>query len=253
MTLGQFIFLLVINALVALVISVVVTLTLGNRNASGPVPVPQPTATVALPTVAPTSAVVEPTSGRTNTYVVQSGDNLSGIAFKYGVSVDALMKANGLANPDMITVGQTLVIPAASATTAETPEETPQAGTPEATVAARTPATARPSATAPSAPEVTIEQVRKAAPGGTDDVVVLANSGSWVKLLGWQLVDAEGNAYTFPDLRLFPGGTVQVHTASGKNTEVDLYWGIDRAAWSRGGVVILKDASGQVVQTYQMP
>lgn len=44
-------------------------------------------------------------------YTVESGDSLSGISAKFGVSVDALVKANNLPNADSITVGETLVIP----------------------------------------------------------------------------------------------------------------------------------------------
>ena len=42
------------------------------------------------------------------TYVVQAGDTLSGIAAQVGTSVEDLAAANGLANPDLIYVGQTL-------------------------------------------------------------------------------------------------------------------------------------------------
>ena len=42
------------------------------------------------------------------TYVVQSGDTLSGIAAELGTSVGALAAANGIANPDLIYAGQTL-------------------------------------------------------------------------------------------------------------------------------------------------
>jgi rare lipoprotein A len=42
------------------------------------------------------------------TYVVQSGDTLSGIAAQLGTTVDDLMAANGIANPDLIYAGQTL-------------------------------------------------------------------------------------------------------------------------------------------------
>ena len=41
-------------------------------------------------------------------YVVQSGDTLSGIAAELGTSVDSLMAANGLTDPDMVYAGQTL-------------------------------------------------------------------------------------------------------------------------------------------------
>ena len=44
-------------------------------------------------------------------HVVAAGDTLSGIALAYGVSVNALAAANGLADANRLTVGQELVIP----------------------------------------------------------------------------------------------------------------------------------------------
>ena len=41
-------------------------------------------------------------------YVVQSGDTLSGIAAEVGTDVDDLMAANGLTDPDLLYAGQTL-------------------------------------------------------------------------------------------------------------------------------------------------
>ena len=43
-------------------------------------------------------------------YQVQAGDNLSAIAARNGTSVSALAQLNGLANPNMIRIGQTLCI-----------------------------------------------------------------------------------------------------------------------------------------------
>src|SRR3954470_22611989 len=45
------------------------------------------------------------------THVVQRGENLYRIALKYGISVDALTKANNITNASRIFAGQTLVIP----------------------------------------------------------------------------------------------------------------------------------------------
>ncbi|MEZ4656374.1 MAG: LysM peptidoglycan-binding domain-containing protein [Caldilineaceae bacterium] len=45
------------------------------------------------------------------THYVQRGDSLSAIAVRYGVSMQAIMAANGLANPNHIYVGQRLIIP----------------------------------------------------------------------------------------------------------------------------------------------
>jgi LysM repeat protein len=56
----------------------------------------------------------------TRTYVVQSGDSLSAVAQRFGVSQQALMEANDITDPDAIREGQELVIPG-PATSTETP------------------------------------------------------------------------------------------------------------------------------------
>ncbi len=53
--------------------------------------------------------------GGGQTHVVQPGENLFRIALRYGVSVSALSSINGLRNPTMVYVGQTLIIPAPGA------------------------------------------------------------------------------------------------------------------------------------------
>jgi rare lipoprotein A len=52
------------------------------------------------------SGAQEESSG--GAYVVQSGDTLSGIAAELGTTVEDLAAANGMANPDLVYVGQTL-------------------------------------------------------------------------------------------------------------------------------------------------
>ena len=43
-----------------------------------------------------------------NFYTVQSGDTLSGIARRYGVTVQYLVNLNGIRNPNLIYAGQML-------------------------------------------------------------------------------------------------------------------------------------------------
>lgn len=49
--------------------------------------------------------------GAGSIYYVSWGDTLTGIALRHGVSVEAILRHNGLANPEMIYVGQPLIIP----------------------------------------------------------------------------------------------------------------------------------------------
>ena len=46
------------------------------------------------------------------THTVKAGETLSGIASKYGTTVEALVSTNGIKNPNLINVGQILKIPA---------------------------------------------------------------------------------------------------------------------------------------------
>ncbi len=74
-----------------------------------------PTPPVILPPPAATPTPTTPPSGNT-TYVVQGGDTLFAIAARLGVSAQAIIAANGLTNPNLLFVGQQLIIPAPGAT-----------------------------------------------------------------------------------------------------------------------------------------
>jgi LasA protease len=75
-----------------------------------------------LPTTrAPGSPILSPTPdvphalptarSKTLNYVVQPNDTLGLISRQYGVGIPSLMEANKLTNPDLLSVGQQLVIP----------------------------------------------------------------------------------------------------------------------------------------------
>ena len=57
-------------------------------------------------------------------HIVQAGENLAGIAAKYGATVDDIVEANGLASPELIYVGQRLIIPASGPTSTPGPTST---------------------------------------------------------------------------------------------------------------------------------
>jgi putative chitinase len=68
---------------------------------------------------APQGPVPQQTSSSSGgRYTVQSGDTLSGIGARFGVSYQAIAAANGISNPNMIYAGQTLTIPGADTSSA---------------------------------------------------------------------------------------------------------------------------------------
>ena len=74
----------------------------------GKQPTAQPQA--AGPPTAADSGIVAPAPGQT-TYTVQSGDTLFKIAQHFGLTVQALVNANSLPDPDRLQLGQKIIIP----------------------------------------------------------------------------------------------------------------------------------------------
>jgi len=210
----------------------------------------------AAPAVAslPTTPLPSPTESGPPTitpvvYVVQSGETLGGIAQRYNVSVDDLMTANNLSDPNVLHVGQTLVIPGSGYAPTPVPPGTPGA---LPTNAAEPP---RPTATRnPNAPlsQLSIREVKS--PGAlADEALVIANQGGPVDLSGWTIRDEAGHLYTFPALTLFESGAVTLHTAAGSDTVTDLYWGLTEPVWASGRQALLSDAGGNLRTRFTVP
>lgn len=83
----------------------------------GAPPTTAPPATIVPTTAAPTAAppTPAPTPAPVVTYVVRPGDTLFGIALRFNTTVGALQRANNISNPNLIFVGQRLVIPPSGA------------------------------------------------------------------------------------------------------------------------------------------
>jgi LysM repeat protein len=81
-----------------------------QENTGEPTLQPAPTLPVVTATAGPPPV---PTPGEQQRYVVREGDTLSGIAARFGVSEDAILKENPLSDRDRLLVGQELVIPPA--------------------------------------------------------------------------------------------------------------------------------------------
>jgi len=91
-----------------------------NPELVGENPILQPGQVLKLPNCEPSSPEAEstaapvvepPTNTDTTTYVVQTGDTLFTIAQQFDITVQDIVNANTLANPDRLDVGQTLIIP----------------------------------------------------------------------------------------------------------------------------------------------
>jgi len=215
----------------------------------------------------PASTPVEPTI-----YIVQPGDTLSSIAAKFDVSLDDLMRANDLTNPDYVLLGQELIIPIGGLppvtptfTPAPVPTETPLPFTPPTPLPSGTAPPAEPAATIgptptavptltpPSAGEIRLV-LQVLNPGDlASEMVQVVNQGPFVRLSGWTLSDEDGNSYTFPDFSLWGGGAVNVHSGGGSNTTADLYWDQPVAVWDAGDLVTLSDGDGATIATYTVP
>lgn len=203
---------------------------------SGETPV-APTASRAVPTVMPTAAPL--------LYIVQPGDTLSGIAQAFGVSLQDLLAVNDIADPNLLHIGQVLVIPA------DIPPTLPAESPTPAPTRAPLP-TPLPSPTPSGPPLVEIGQVLGSG-NLAAEVVIVRNRGGRASLEGWTLSDAEGNTFIFPALTLFEGAEVRVHSAAGTSTPTDLYWGRTTPAWNGGELITLRDAAGEVASTYIVP
>lgn len=203
-------------------------------------------------------------------HTVRAGDTISGLAQEYDVPEEDIIAANQLQNPDLLRVGTNLVIPVGglqAATPTWTPVPTasdtplpfePPSADMTATAAIAAGATVTPAeaveATLPATGELQIEISEVIAAGEPDqERVVITNHGERLAdMQAWTLSDAEGNTYTFPNFRLWPGGNVTIHTHIGDDGSPpnNFYWRKLVAMWAPGEVVTLKDAAGDVVSTY---
>ena len=85
-------------------------LTSCRDDAGVPTLEPAPTLLVVTATAGPPPV---PTPGERQRYIVREGDTLSGIAARFGVTEEAILKENPLSDRDRLFVGQELLIPPA--------------------------------------------------------------------------------------------------------------------------------------------
>lgn len=176
-------------------------------------------------------------------HVVQAGDTLGRISERYEVSIEDIMAANGLTNPDLLSVGQQLIIPVGGV---------PATPTPEATAVLPTPIPSVPAAQG----EARIQITGVIGAGSLEEEAVqIVNSGSGPQnLAGWLLLDTNNNAYKFGQISIFgEGAGILLHTRAGQDSPADLYWGLDEAVWQPGETISLRDADNQERASFTVP
>src|SRR5436305_86317 len=95
-------------ALTGLSLAALLVVTGCAENAATATLAPAPTLPVVTATPGPPPV---PTPGQQQRYVVREGDTLSGIAARFSVSEDAILKANSISDRDRLYAGQELIIP----------------------------------------------------------------------------------------------------------------------------------------------
>ena len=148
-------------------------------------------------------------------YEVQEGDTLSAIAQQFGVTVDAIVAANGIANPDLITVGAVLLIPPADPGVSEptVSEETgAEADTPESTAVGPTAPESTESTPVASETRSTVPSLHLVVSGETLGEIAKAY-GTTVELI------AHANAIADPN-QLLAGSLLQIPAADAEASEV---------------------------------
>lgn len=162
-----------------------------------------------------------------NTYIVQSGDTPLTIATRFGITVEELIAANGLDNPDFVFSGQRLIIP--GGVPASTPTPTPTA-----------------------APSI---RIHVESPGNllSEAVVLVNDSNIAINLQEWRLESIGKPTYTFDSISIFPGGNIWLHSRNDNDTSVALYRGEGSPLWRSGDIIVLVDSEGQVKATSVVP
>lgn len=195
----------------------------------------------------PSASAAEPTAtldpANQQIYTIQAGDSLSAVADRFGTTLDAIVKVNELSDPNVVYVGQRLIIPVGSiGSNSEQNTASPQ--------------TLTPTDTPPLAigQGILIRAVDGAGALVTEAVQIVNDSNAAVNLNGWRLERVDGPAYAFGStLSIFPGGNIWLHTTSGDDTSVALYWDQPEPVWQSGSVARLLDAQGNVIHTYTVP
>jgi hypothetical protein len=191
------------------------------------------------------------------TYQVKEGDTLGALAVQFNVSVADLLMVNNLEDPDSLTIGQIIYIPTAplpKATSTSIPPTVVASATSQPSVTATQKPALTPTQTPTGQePQMVIYTVIGAGVLANEHVVLMRSGDGELALAGWRLEDGKGNAYTFPQLTLYKGGSINLNTRNGEDTVLDLFWGLNGPIWDSGKTVYLYDSQNELRAVYSVP
>ncbi len=238
----QYVGYLVLNVIVSAATITAILLVWGRRPSLPALP-PTPTIDVGalIASKIPTARPTVPPTPTPVTYTVRGGDTLLSISLQLGVSQDALMAANGLTDPNKLSVGQVLTVPSVESGSTATPIQS-----------TGSPPTLTPAPADNSPAKLEIRGVDGAGVLETETVRLLNNGGVAV-MAGWTLDDGQGQVYRFPSgFTLYNGGRVNVYSKAGLDNVIELYWGLPSPVWTAGKTITLRDPAGTVQSTFKI-
>lgn len=115
-----------------------------------------------------------------------------------------------------------------------------------------TPPQAQPTLPPLDEPVIRIETVIGAGDLAAETVQLQRTGENELQLAGWWL-EGNGLKYTFPALTLNENGSVRLYSRSGQSTVIELYWGLESAAWKAGDTITLYDSQGNQRASYTIP
>ncbi|MCS6908907.1 MAG: LysM peptidoglycan-binding domain-containing protein [Anaerolineales bacterium] len=237
---------LLLNAIVSATVTLTVLWIWDLTHPKPPVAADLPSRAELTPVSGPVSSPASPTATSAivmEEYLVREGDTLGQIAEKYQVSVESLLRANGLQDANALSVGMVIYIPV----TPEAPLQSPAQVTPSPLAATPTLAPgARP-------PGAVINSVIGVGDLSTERVFITRVGSGVLLLKDWRLTDEDGNVFVFPELALYEDGAINLWTTTGIVTPVDLYWGLATPVWRAGETAALYNERGEMVSTYTIP
>jgi LysM repeat protein len=274
MTRKQAVFIIIVNAFISTCISVIVALSVVfsgivdpdvSQTIVGPPTQAMSNGEQAVEVIASVAENAPPTV-TPFVYIVQPGDSISSLAVKFDVPGADIIAANRIQNPDYLVAGVELTIPTgglppsvttwpptAADTETPLPFEPPSAQlTDTVTPGADGTQTASPTSLPEDAFRLEIVEILGAGLVEEERVVISNTGDQVVDMTGWSLTNPDGNTYVFPNYRLWPGGTVTVHTGIGQDGDPvsSLFWGRLSPVWVAGEVATLRNAEGVPLVTY---